>query len=351
VLLADFFATASRDAADALGVPVVTVFPNPLGMTGLLAPELRGIGGHLHASLASFGEELTARLLRWLRNRERGLRQLEPLVEQDVYPSAAMPRPMIVMTAIGYEYARPMPPLAYFVGPSPPLTKAALQPALAEWLEAQSKPVVYVAFGTVHVFKQRECRELHDALLALSDVASVLWSLPKAQQALLMDTEAPSPLPASSASLRIENFVPQWEVLCHAKTSVFVSHCGANSTMEALLAGVPMVCSPKKADQPANAARVCSAGCGVRLSNGARGVHTAVRRVLKERQLFEPALGRMRSVLMAAGGAVRAAQVLEHTAAHGYSHLQAKTPRASWCRACMVVLLFLGAGAGAACLR
>ncbi|KAM0911505.1 hypothetical protein ACQ4PT_013424 [Festuca glaucescens] len=45
------------------------------------------------------------------------------------------------------------------------------------------------------------------------------------------------------------SWVPQVEVLRHASTGAFLSHCGWNSTMEAMGAGVPMVCWPLVAEQ------------------------------------------------------------------------------------------------------
>jgi UDP:flavonoid glycosyltransferase YjiC (YdhE family) len=45
------------------------------------------------------------------------------------------------------------------------------------------------------------------------------------------------------------SWVPQVEVLRHASTGAFLSHCGWNSTMEAMGASVPMVCWPLVAEQ------------------------------------------------------------------------------------------------------
>lgn len=42
---------------------------------------------------------------------------------------------------------------------------------------------------------------------------------------------------------------PQLSVLNHPATNLFVSHCGANSTCEAIVAGVPILGLPFMADQ------------------------------------------------------------------------------------------------------
>ncbi|KAK8486444.1 hypothetical protein V6N13_099887 [Hibiscus sabdariffa] len=46
---------------------------------------------------------------------------------------------------------------------------------------------------------------------------------------------------------------PQLQVLAHEAVGCFMSHCGWNSTMEALSLGVPMVAVPQWTDQPTNA--------------------------------------------------------------------------------------------------
>ncbi|CAI0459492.1 unnamed protein product [Linum tenue] len=46
---------------------------------------------------------------------------------------------------------------------------------------------------------------------------------------------------------------PQLEVLDHHAVGCFVTHCGWNSTLEALSLGVPMVAMPQWTDQGTNA--------------------------------------------------------------------------------------------------
>jgi len=340
LVVADFFTPAAHDAADALGVPSVVVFPNPLSLLPLLAPALRTRRlDPLRTAAASVAEAALARVLLALRNRERSLRGLPPLAEQDLYPCAAMTRPFLVTTAIGFEYPHAVPPLCHFVGQSPPPKYPAPSGELGRWLEEQTLPVVLVAFGTMHVFRQKECRALLESLerLAAEGRAAVLWALPHEQQALL-----PEGVRASSA-VRIEAFVPQFALLQHPKTCAFVSHCGANSVGEALLAQTPIVCCPGMADQPANAARLQSCGCGVLVPGGAGagGVAAAVCQVLEDRAGFAQRLASMRQMIDEAGGAARAADILEQVVSRGGDQLDGGVRRTPWGRR-----LLLGAVCG-----
>uniref|UniRef100_A0ACD5VRE1 Uncharacterized protein n=1 Tax=Avena sativa TaxID=4498 RepID=A0ACD5VRE1_AVESA len=52
--------------------------------------------------------------------------------------------------------------------------------------------------------------------------------------------------------LVVSSWAPQVEVLRHPATGAFVTHCGWNSTMEAVRSGVPMLCWPMYAEQRMN---------------------------------------------------------------------------------------------------
>ncbi|TCD71967.1 hypothetical protein EIP91_000099 [Steccherinum ochraceum] len=51
----------------------------------------------------------------------------------------------------------------------------------------------------------------------------------------------------------LSTWSPQQTILLHPATGWFVSHCGQNSTLEAISSGIPMICWPLYADQPLNA--------------------------------------------------------------------------------------------------
>jgi UDP-glucose:(indol-3-yl)acetate beta-D-glucosyltransferase len=65
---------------------------------------------------------------------------------------------------------------------------------------------------------------------------------------------------ASGAAL-VVRWCPQLDVLAHRAVGCFVTHCGWNSTLEALGFGVPMVALPIWTDQPINA-RLIEGACG-----------------------------------------------------------------------------------------
>ena len=50
----------------------------------------------------------------------------------------------------------------------------------------------------------------------------------------------------------VKNLAPQSAILSHESVGGFVSHCGWNSVLEAVVAGVPLVAWPLYAEQKMN---------------------------------------------------------------------------------------------------
>jgi hypothetical protein len=76
-----------------------------------------------------------------------------------------------------------------------------------------------------------------------------------------------------------EGMVVEWcdqvRVLSHPSVACFVTHCGWNSTLEAVACGVPVVAAPSWSDQPVNAHLLEEEwGVGVRAERDADGTLT-----------------------------------------------------------------------------
>ncbi|MFG2116723.1 macrolide family glycosyltransferase [Streptomyces sp. NPDC048718] len=134
-----------------------------------------------------------------------------------------------------------------------------------------------------------------------------------------IDPERLGPVPPL---FHIRATVPQFGVLAHARA--FVSHCGGNSTTEALYHGVPLVGVPQAVDQFENAARIAELGLGLDLS-GAEATPDRLREAVRQVAADRAMAGRLRAMreeIRTSGGVTAAADVIE-SHLHGTRH----TPR------------------------
>lgn len=119
------------------------------------------------------------------------------------------------------------------------------------WLDRHgSATVVYVGFGTVTTPSPAEMAGLAEGLEASG--APFIWSLKEAARELL----PPGFLVRTKERGLVVSWAPQRGVLGHVAAGAFVTHCGWNSVLEGITAGVPMVCRPFFGDQKLNARAV-----------------------------------------------------------------------------------------------
>lgn len=143
-----------------------------------------------------------------------------------------------------------------------------------QWLD--SKPdcsVVYVSFGSMVVLKRDQIEEMLNGLVESG--LPVLWVIRCAEKG--GDQEAQIMKIKNRLKIKEQGLVVPWcsqmEVLGHKSVGCFVMHCGWNSTVESLVAGVPMVGFAQFSDQNTNAKLVEEVwGVGVRVKENEKGV-------------------------------------------------------------------------------
>ncbi|PVH36322.1 hypothetical protein PAHAL_6G047200 [Panicum hallii] len=144
------------------------------------------------------------------------------------------------------------------------------------WLDAQEPAsVVYVNFGSLTV-------------LTADQLAEFAWGLAETGHPFLLVVREdlvhgggalpPEFLAETAERCRVVTWCPQEQVLRHCAVGCFLTHCGWNSMLESIAAGVPMVCWPVFADQYTNRKYACELwGVGLRLDEEVRREQVAGR--------------------------------------------------------------------------
>ncbi|PON50573.1 UDP-glucuronosyl/UDP-glucosyltransferase [Trema orientale] len=139
-----------------------------------------------------------------------------------------------------------------------------------KWLDSKGDAsVVYVAFGSMATLGEEQMEE-------------IAWGLKRSERPFLWAVRESElkKLPRNFIEETTEKglvvpWCPQLEVLAHEAVGCFVTHCGWNSTLEALSLGVPMVAVPYWSDQPTNAKFVMDVWrVGLRAKLNKRGIVT-----------------------------------------------------------------------------
>ncbi|KAK2384451.1 N-hydroxythioamide S-beta-glucosyltransferase [Trifolium repens] len=125
-----------------------------------------------------------------------------------------------------------------------------LDSSAINWLETKpAGSVIYVSFGSMVCFSMEQMKEI--ALGLLGSGSNFLWVIPNMENKNI-PKELVEEISSSGKGL-VVNWIPQLEVLSNKAIGCFFTHCGWNSTLEALCLGVPMVAIPQWTDQPLNA--------------------------------------------------------------------------------------------------
>ncbi|KAL6619800.1 hypothetical protein ACP70R_034939 [Stipagrostis hirtigluma subsp. patula] len=150
---------------------------------------------------------------------------------------------------------RPTPPV-YCIGPLVDDGKKGGQHECLAWLDAQpERSVVFLCFGSKGAFSAAQLQEIARGLE--SSGHRFLWAV-RSPPEELAGPDLERLLPAGflertrDRGMVAKSWVPQAEVVRHEAVVAFVTHCGWNSALEAIMAGLPMICWPLYAEQRMN---------------------------------------------------------------------------------------------------
>ena len=140
--------------------------------------------------------------------------------------------------------------------------------ACITWLDTKDTvSVVYVSFGSLASLGEEQMEELAWGLKRSN--SQFLWVVRELEKKKLPSNFVEE----TSEKGLVVSWCPQLEVLAHKAVGCFMTHCGWNSTLEALSLGVPMVAMPQWTDQTTNAKFIEDVwGVGVRVKVGENGI-------------------------------------------------------------------------------
>ncbi|CAO2175299.1 unnamed protein product [Urochloa humidicola] len=133
------------------------------------------------------------------------------------------------------------------------------------WLDKQpERSVLFLCFGSMGSLPASQLREIAAGLEASNH--RFLWVIrtPAERDDIkkILEQRADPDLDAllpegfmertKERGLVVKSWAPQREVLSHQATGAFVTHCGWNSALEGVVAGVPMLCWPLYAERMMN---------------------------------------------------------------------------------------------------
>ncbi|KAI3930335.1 hypothetical protein MKW92_050002 [Papaver armeniacum] len=117
-----------------------------------------------------------------------------------------------------------------------------------KWLETKEvASVVYISFGSLAALGEDQMEEIARGIR--NSNYHFLWVVRASEEDKLPENFVEE----TSEKGLVTTWCRQLEVLAHKAVGCFVTHCGWNSTLEALSLGVPMVAMPQWTDQTTNA--------------------------------------------------------------------------------------------------
>ena len=244
--------------------------------------------------------------------------------------------PMIITSSFGFEFPRTRLPLVEYVGPVLFHTPPELKKDLKQWLD--SKPpqtVIYISMGTTATLSTNSVEAIYDGIFRSTSYSAV-WLMKQKDRNVLQKLDTG----LYTDRLYLADWVAQQSLLRHRAISMSIVHCGMNSVHESIFNSHPVICFPSVFDQFDVAKRVVSAGVGVSMYGfmdkllgntivTPQMVVNAINTVAADNYCTHN-ISRVRKTFHLAGGARRAADLIEFYEEVGYDHLVPAYIKYNW---------------------
>ncbi|XP_078173291.1 UDP-glycosyltransferase 92A1-like [Carex rostrata] len=145
--------------------------------------------------------------------------------------------------------------------------------------------VLYISFGSQNTIPALQMIELAKGLEASG--RPFLWRRVASKGIPTFQAN----ISQKAQGILLHKWAPQLEILSHASTGAFLSHCGWNSVLERLYEGVPIIDWPLSADQLYTSSMLQDMGAAIEIARGRyfeglekgwQGVKDAVEAILDE---------------------------------------------------------------------
>ncbi|KAF0534620.1 UDP-Glycosyltransferase/glycogen phosphorylase [Gigaspora margarita] len=190
---------------------------------------------------------------------------------------------MLFDTFFGYEVPSAESPLYQEIGPILSDTYPGLTPTLNSFLNEHPR-TMYFAIGTIALLSPQSTSILLKSFLELIDhdiIDGVIWATTRMNTTELLSLNN-SDIPISQIlnnnhpHIHITKHAPQFAILSHKNTKIFLNHGGAGSCQESIYNAKPMLIIPACCDHFGNAERMELAGMALKISKDDLNVNDIV---------------------------------------------------------------------------
>merc|ERR1711963_65350 len=242
--------------------------------------------------------------------------------------------PMVVSNIAELDFSQAVRPNVRYTGPLLLPTQLPLADETSQWISSlpQKATLVYVSMGTVAWVRDKLAMAILDGLLGRRIDTYILWALPQSRfEELTAETQERIEELKGSGRLLARSWVAGPAAMAHPRTDLFITHCGANSLLEALSFALPMVGIPHFGDQFGNCVRAQEQGALAAVQRSelsGEAIAKAAEEMLTDEARNNAA--RMARLMKNAGGVAAAADVVETVGMFGERAYQGPTHRMGW---------------------